>query len=77
MGATTWSDILDGKGKISIGYASLGTGAGCPGSGCGSIIDFGFVALNEATLVIEGTIVPEPATFLLLGIGSLLFRKKR
>jgi hypothetical protein len=60
LGATTWSDLLDGQGTISIGYASMGTGAGCPPSGCGSIIDFGFVVLNEATLVIEGTIITEP-----------------
>jgi len=76
-GKTTWSDLLDGQGTISIGYASLGMGAGCPGSGYGGIIDFGFIALNEAIMVVEGTPVPEPATILLLAAGIKLRTKNK
>jgi hypothetical protein len=65
LGTTTWTDLLDGRGTIIIGYEGLA-------SSVGGVIEHGFVVLNEASMVIEGTIVPEPATFLFLVLGVAL-----
>ena len=63
-GAPIWSDLLDGQGTIEIGHVVLG--------GPYLIyVEFGFVVLNEATLVVEGTPVPEPATIIFLALGVL------
>lgn len=64
-GATTWSDLLDGQGRIRIYLTGL---FGPPGV---SWLEFGYADLHSATLVVEGTIVPEPATILLLVAGII------
>jgi hypothetical protein len=65
----TWNDLLDGKETITIYYPSIVSTA--------NIIDDGSAVLNDATLVVDGTIIPEPATFVLLGLGFLqIFRRK-
>ena len=56
---TTWSDLLDGRGTIAIGYSGLG-------GPYVSYVEPGVVTLNEARLLVEGTPVPEPSTSLLL-----------
>lgn len=63
-GPTTWSDLLDDQGTITIGYTQL----------VGPYVwyvESGFVVLNEATLIVEGTPVPEPATVIFLALGVL------
>jgi len=72
VGNSTWSDLLDGKGNMKIYYSS-------PGMMFGYIIEKGSVTLNEAILKIDGTLVPEPATIILLAMGSvgIFIRKKR
>ncbi len=72
-GANIWSDLLDGQGTIEIGHAVLG-------GPYLAYVEFGFVVLNEATLVVEGTPVPEPATIIFLALGVLglcVGRRKR
>ncbi|MHC4498056.1 MAG: PEP-CTERM sorting domain-containing protein [Planctomycetota bacterium] len=64
LGATTWSDLLDGQGTIEIGYVVLG----------GPYLRYvepGYVELSSAILVVEGTPVPEPATVIFLALGVL------
>jgi len=68
-GATTWSDLLDGQGTIKIGHVILG-------GPYLAYVEFGFVDLSSATLIIEGTPVPEPATVLSLCLGILLLNKR-
>lgn len=69
--ATTWSDLLDGQGDVEIGYYDV-----IPLNG--HYIKHGEIFLDEATLIIEGTVIPEPATFLLLTIGLVgIFSKNK
>jgi hypothetical protein len=63
-GSSTWSDILDGEGTITIGYEELIILEG-------RYVESGSVVLNRGTLVVDGVVVPEPATFLLLVVGAL------
>jgi hypothetical protein len=67
----TWNSLLDGKEAITIEYPEFISTA--------QIIDYGSATLNEATLVVEGTIIPEPSTLVLLGLGftQVLHQKKR
>ncbi|MGB2809890.1 MAG: PEP-CTERM sorting domain-containing protein [Sedimentisphaerales bacterium] len=67
---TTWSDLLDGQGTISIGHVVL-VGPYL------AYVEFGFVDLSSATLVVEGTPVPEPGTLFLLAFGAVMLSKKR
>jgi hypothetical protein len=70
LGTTTWSDLLDGQGWIGIGYTEAIMLFG-------EYIQPGSIDLSGATLAVEGTVVPEPATLLFLGIGAIsLFVKK-
>ena len=64
VGLTNWADLLDGQGTVLIDYTApviLG----------GNIVEHGSINLSKVTLVVDGTIVPEPATFLLLGFGAI------
>ena len=67
---SSWSDILDGKGTILIQYSKLIILYGY-------FIEHGQVVLYDSTLIVEGTIVPEPGTVLLFGIGGLVLRRLR
>lgn len=66
---STWSDLLDGQGPISVGYqeAIILDGA---------YIKAGSITLTQATLIVDGTVVPEPATLMLLSIGIFGIRRK-
>lgn len=64
----TWEFLFDGigQGNMSIGHGVL----------VGWIVDSeATIDISEAYLVIDG-VVPEPATFLLIGAGILCLRKK-
>jgi len=69
--SATWNSFLDGKDIITILIPSV---VGDPAP----IYD-GSAVLNDATLVVEGTIVPEPATLVLLVLGftQIIRRKSR
>ena len=61
---STWSDLLDGTGAITVGYAGfIMTG--------GSYVESGSVLLTDAALVVDGMIIPELGTLLLLSVGIL------
>ncbi len=68
---SSWSDLLDGQGNIRISHISF------VGTGGWHYIDYGSVVLNDATLIVEGTVIPEPATFILLVSGfTQIIRRK-
>ncbi|MGB2809249.1 MAG: PEP-CTERM sorting domain-containing protein [Sedimentisphaerales bacterium] len=64
VGSMPWSELFDGQGTIMIGYTQL-VGPYL------TYVEFGFVDLSSATLVVEGTPVPEPATIIFLVLGVL------
>jgi len=69
-GSSTWSDILDGEGTITIGYEELIILEG-------RYVESGSVVLNRGTLVVDGVVVPEPATILFFSTGSILMGVRR
>jgi hypothetical protein len=71
---STWSDILDGQGSIDIQYEEIIMAAGLYG---GKYIEHGSVMLDNATLIVDGTIIPEPATFFLFALGGLFLKRAR
>lgn len=68
-GTMPWSELFDGEGTITIEYKELVILNG-------TYVESGSVFLNSATLVVDGTIVPEPASILLLAMGTLCLRAK-
>jgi hypothetical protein len=68
IGGTNWSDLLDGKANIEVEYDEIIMLYG-------EYIEHGSVVLDEATLIVEGTVVPEPATLTLLGLGGIFLKK--
>jgi hypothetical protein len=66
-----WSNLLNGRGTVIVSY-SCNLDVVIPEML--RVIEFGSASLNEATLVFEGDIIPEPATILLLGMGILAVR---
>jgi hypothetical protein len=71
---STWLDLLDGEGTIIIQYEELAWAFEVYG---GKYIEHGSVMLNDATLIVEGTVIPEPTTILLLSLGASLMVKMR
>jgi hypothetical protein len=72
-GSMPWSELFDGQGTIAMGYEELVSGFEW------EYVEHGSIALDSATLIVEGTIVPEPATILFLaaGIIGLRIRKRK
>ena len=70
---TDFSPLLDGIGTIKIGFH--------PTYPMETVmmekLEDAFGYIDCATLVFDGTVVPEPATVLLLAFGALTLRKKR
>jgi len=64
----SWANILDGRGIIRIGYSMPIM------PGIGYFVEYGSVVLNDSTLIVEGTVVPEPATIFLMSLGLLGIR---
>ncbi len=71
---STWSDLLDGQGNIVVQYEELWLPLGLDG---GVYIEHGSVMLDNAILIVDGTIIPEPATFFLLALGCFLLKRAR
>ena len=70
LGTTTWLDLLDGQGATLIQYKEYVIVDGY-------YIEHGFINLDRAILRVEGVIVPEPATVLLLTMGIMSIQLKR
>ena len=70
MPLTNWNFLLDGKDEIEIDHLSIKTYPEY------HIIDEGSAILNNATLIVEGTIVPEPSTLILLALGLLAVQRR-
>lgn len=66
-----WSMLLEGRGHVEVllGDALLPT--------VSYIIEYPSGYIYSATLVFEGTLVPEPATVLLLALGGLVLIRRR
>jgi len=69
--AQDWGELLDGQGSIEIFYSDTThvLDIGAPSEAVG--------ILNDAALVVEGTIVPEPGTILFFGVGGVLLAARR
>ena len=67
LGGSTWSALLDGQGTILIHYTEAIIGEGY-------YREHGFVDLASATLVVDGSIIPEPSTLFLLAMGAICLR---
>ena len=63
-GTMPWSELFDGEGTISIEYNELVILNG-------TYVESGSVFLNSANLVVDGHIITEPATQLLLSSGII------
>ena len=69
-GSGSWSMLYDGKEYIKISYQEYLFD--------GYYIESGFVTLNSAKLIIDGTLVPEPTITLFITVGSLgVFRIRK
>lgn len=65
-----WSTFLDGRGSVSIQVVQLARPA------VAYTIEYPSGQLDSATLVFEGTLVPEPMSILLLTLGIVIVRVK-
>ncbi|MBN2019275.1 MAG: PEP-CTERM sorting domain-containing protein [Sedimentisphaerales bacterium] len=67
---TSISELYDGKGTIMI-YSTY------PRLTDDIYIEYGSIMLNNATLIVEGTIIPEPSTLVLIGLGFIQVIRRR
>jgi len=70
LDADDWIKLLDGQSNIEIWF-------GDTIHPLDSVVSAGTGRLDSAILVIEGTVIPEPATLFLLALGAILVRRKR
>ena len=68
-GTANWTDLLDGKGILGIGHSGY-----FPVLDGAVILDYGSTRLDSAVLVVDGTVVPEPATLAIFGVALPIFR---
>ncbi|MFA6426747.1 MAG: hypothetical protein WCW64_11300 [Phycisphaerae bacterium] len=66
-GSMPLSELFDGRGTICLGYLE---GVVLDGG----FVQHGYITLDRAILVIDGTVVPEPATLIFFAIGLPVFR---
>jgi len=64
-----WSMLLDGRGSIEIWFGGIFRPADL------ITVELPSGAIDSATLVFTGTVIPEPATILLFSIGYMMFRR--
>jgi len=69
-GAGSWSGLLDGQGTIWVYYMELIMVAG-------HYVQHGSITIDNASLVIDGTPVPEPVSVLFLAVGLIGVRLSR
>ena len=69
-GTMPWSELYDGKAELRIGYIQVLMMNG-------EYIEPGLISLNNANLVIDGTMIPEPVTITLLSMGLVGIRLRR
>jgi len=67
----SWESLLDGKGPLALSYSEKWFA-----TWGGAYIEPGSISLTNATLVLEGTVIPEPATLLLTAIGVIFLRRR-
>jgi len=69
-GTMPWSELFDGKHDIKLSYHEYILLDG-------RYVEHGSVSLTKAKLVVEGTIIPEPSSFLIICLGGLILKTKR
>jgi hypothetical protein len=68
----TWDNLLDGAGRIIIeenGYIFL------LWLGGGGYVEYGEISLENATLIFEETVVPEPSSLTIFALSSIIFKR--
>ena len=69
-GIMPWSNLYDGKEKIKINTESyIMSGV--------VYLELGNIKLDKANLVIDGTIIPEPSSFMIICLGGLILKIRR
>ena len=68
--SASWSDLYDGKGKLNLYYTQ-------PSLYEGYVIETGTVILNNATIIVDGTLVPEPSAMIIMVLGTLSLVRRR
>lgn len=66
------SELFDGQETIEISYDET-----LDILGDYWFVEHGSISLNKAKYVIDGTIIPEPSSFLIIGLGGLILKTKR
>jgi hypothetical protein len=69
-GTMPWNDLFDGNGMIRIQYSEYIILDGW-------YVEHGSVSLTKAKLVVEGTVIPEPSSFLIIFLGGVVLHIKR